>query len=240
MTSITPPYPQTANYVDFSQNLNKVLTVKNRDKFLHTYVCIYVEGRPERGYYTEPYSPANHILYIGYIIDIRPTSQSRITQIILTDLRAVAADYDTNYFTLTHDNRKQYSDYNVEKAESIKMLNIMNKKRTIDLRKFTVPKRYTINIKHNWWKPGSEFGAVPPHFYPVPPSLSPANLKIRHAQMLASLEKEYQEDYADVIAIEKTNALVALSAKLAKQKKHVHQKALKRTKMCFHSSKKRR
>lgn len=61
------------------------------------------------------------------------------------------------------------------------------KNRTIDLRKYDVfpgDCYITLNAKV---LPTRE-----PMFYLVPPELSPENLKIRHAQMLASLEAEDQ------------------------------------------------
>jgi hypothetical protein len=224
-TTIYPPYPQVAKCTNFGQLLNKHLTVENRDEFIGKLVCMIIIGREETGYYTGPWEPARYITYIGRIENIRKSYRSGITQIILTDIKTVAADYLSCYHTLTRGTNPIYWDF--------ELLTIARKECTIDLRKFTIPKSYIVDIYDS--NPSIDFT---PRFYYVPPELSPENLEIRHEQMLSSLEAEYQLDNAVVIAQEKAAAAIALVAKLASQKKAAHQKAMRRNMKGPHRSKK--
>lgn len=225
-TTIYPPYPQVAKCTSFGQLLNNHLTIENCNQFIGKLVCMIIIGKQESGYYTGPWEPARYITYIGRIEDIKKSNLSRTTQIILTDLKTVAADYLSCYHTLTLGTNPIYWDS--------ELLTIARKECTIDLRKFTIPKSYTVDIYDS--NPSIDFT---PRFYYVPPELSPENLQIRHEQMLASLEAEYQIDNAVVIAQEKATAAVALAAKLASQKIAAHQKVLKRNMKGFHSKKRK-
>jgi hypothetical protein len=178
VTSTSPPYPQKAHNFNYTECINKHLTIENRDQYVGKIWCVNIVGRDGtvKGYYCDYDSPTRYITCICYIEDIRehPT-KTNMTQIILTNIRVVAADYMSRLYTLTH-GKGIYS------HEEIILLDISRHNRTIDLRSFTIPTKYTIDhYNGNWYE-------WEPTFYPVPSELSTENLRIRHEQMLTSLD----------------------------------------------------
>lgn len=176
VTSISPPYPQESHKFVEGTCINNLLT-----EFIDQSVCLVLKGKErteEHPFYGGTTSPDGYITYICRIKAVKPND--KMFEVTVSDVQVVAADYLTSYCTMIHGIKEEY-----HFDDDIYYMYIKN--RTIDLRKYDVfpgDCYITLNAKV---LPTRE-----PMFYPVPPELSPENLKIRHAQMLASLEAEDQ------------------------------------------------